>query len=393
MELLATIFTAMKKIKKSVVDNSMRSQLHPHVGFKTMLRSDAARCCLCTLHRGLSLTLLLVLGGGISHHAHAKVGDSTQKTPSQFESFYSELASDSGVQGLNIQEDALEVTPRRAAGNGSNLVRLGKNAATQNTANVKLGERPLSQAAKLARVKPEILRIKKASQEFQRLLDKPAKANSKHVRKLIKGGADGKLDVNEQEVVLAYLDTTSKSKASDPEDYNFLALKNDALEELIEQDTLHPQLGWSMLATISDESEDPVWREYVLQYMTFYYPKRWPTASRVATEWDPAEKKAVQRVLAACLFEDDGGLAGTAFNVLEELSEADPDFPAELLNRAALRILLPNSKASNTSKVTAFSYLARQNHPRFQSIAERILDDADASELLKVMARAQLAQG
>lgn len=178
------------------------------------------------------------------------------------------------------------------------------------------------------------------------------------------------------------------------EDLNVLSVKNDALVCLLEMRPIPDGLGQSMISIVLDETEGPVWREYVLQYFGMYYRAKWPPDSttqgggRIVS--DP-ERIAMQQALAAAIFQKESGLSGTALIVIDELAKDYPEFQGSALARGA-RFLAKANKTCPASRVTAVSMLAENPTTEDLEIAGQLASDRSEALAVRVAATGCLAR-
>lgn len=180
-----------------------------------------------------------------------------------------------------------------------------------------------------------------------------------------------------------------KLKEDGTEDLEHLSHKNDALAGLISQRPLPNELGWLMCSIAQDENESIVWREYVLQYFTDYYRAKWPLEEENSASKNPYERQALQRMLAAALFHEDTGLAGTALIVVEDLGSDYPEFSKEILSRAARRIVA-SPDSSLASRITAVSILGETPDGADITLVSNVALDIDSPLALRMAAVGRL---
>lgn len=183
---------------------------------------------------------------------------------------------------------------------------------------------------------------------------------------------------------------TKRLKDDGREDLYHLSHKNDALACLIEHRPVPSGLGQLMISIVGDETEDPIWREYVLQYFYDYYHAKWPVETEVEAS-DISERILFQRALAAAAFHDDSGIAGTALIVLEELSSDYPEFTPAIINKAARRVAL-SPDCCVSSRITAVSVLGEQTNNEDIETISRIANDSTAQLALRVAATGRIAR-
>ncbi len=157
-------------------------------------------------------------------------------------------------------------------------------------------------------------------------------------------------------------------------DIEINAVKNDILDQLLRQKTLPEGLGLQLVDMASNPDNDPVWRDYCVQFMTPFYERfaaenmaqgGGSTSSSTADSEDAVppskELKAVHDAMFEALDERDSTIAGTSLIGLELLSRTHDEFDREAIVDSALDIAADES-ASAASRMTALrlgSNLAR----------------------------------
>ena len=168
----------------------------------------------------------------------------------------------------------------------------------------------------------------------------------------------------------------------------FNAVKNDALEKLLEQDALPEDLGHEMVNMYRDRALDPVWRAYCVQHFFAYYEKKWP-AGRTAAEAD-AEREALMKAYGEAVAETDGNIAGTALIGMSTLSESHPEIDRNAVAGKALAIAT-DGKAGVESRITAVQICATMGRTEVLLTA-RGLAEQGAVVPLRLSAIAALGQ-
>jgi len=117
-----------------------------------------------------------------------------------------------------------------------------------------------------------------------------------------------------------------KSRVANHPDLDVLslgALKNDALQVLIAQDTLPPDLLQTILDMYRDPALDVTWRDYCLQHVAVYYERRWRPQD--VSRLDDPDRQAVMKLYEEALASRVDGMEGTAMIGLVRLSERYPE--------------------------------------------------------------------
>ncbi len=156
------------------------------------------------------------------------------------------------------------------------------------------------------------------------------------------------------------------------------AIKNDILDRLLRQNSLPEGIGLQMVEMASNPENDPVWRDYCVQFMSPFYERS--ATERVLTtesseehngmasntsesssaaggENEVDELAAVREAMFAALDERDSTIAGTSLIGLELLSRTHDEFDRESIVSSALDIASDESAAS-ASRMTALRLAA-----------------------------------
>ena len=183
---------------------------------------------------------------------------------------------------------------------------------------------------------------------------------------------------------------TDQFQESGKESSQFLSLKNDALECLLELSELPVGLTAAMIRMVRDESKDPIWREYVLQHFVMLYRAKWPADSPQDTKKGQRERRAIQRALAASIFHCDSGLAGTALIVVEDLSRDYPEFE-NVLSRSA-KMIARDEKACMSSRTTALSMIEGSAEPETIALAGELASNQQHPLAIRIAATGRLRE-
>ncbi|MCK4563753.1 MAG: hypothetical protein KAU94_03650 [Verrucomicrobia bacterium] len=153
------------------------------------------------------------------------------------------------------------------------------------------------------------------------------------------------------------------------------AVKNDVLDKLLRQKDLPEGLGLQMVEMAGNAENDPVWRDYCIQFMTPFYERvaggsvgqgagSGGQAARSSGAGESDEDVASTKELAAihaamfsALDERDATLAGTALIGLELLSRTHDEFDREVIVGKATEIA-SDEMASSASRLTALRLAA-----------------------------------
>jgi hypothetical protein len=136
------------------------------------------------------------------------------------------------------------------------------------------------------------------------------------------------------------------------------AVKNDVLDRLLRQAVLPEGIGLQLVEMASNPRNDPVWRDYCIQFMPPYYERvsaEGGTAEYTdsgTAEQTADELSAIHDAMFLALDERDCTMAGTALIGLEWLSRAYDEFDREAIATKASEIAADES-VSDAPRVTA----------------------------------------
>ena len=134
------------------------------------------------------------------------------------------------------------------------------------------------------------------------------------------------------------------------------ALKNDALEVLIAQDTLPSDLLPAILDMYGSPKLDVLWRDYCLQHLALYYARRWKPDD--ATRLDEPDRQATLKAYEDALATTGNGFAGTALLGLARLSEQYPEIDRAKVAERSLASAL-NEQNDAATRITAMGLCGR----------------------------------
>jgi len=164
------------------------------------------------------------------------------------------------------------------------------------------------------------------------------------------------------------------------------SIKNDILDKLLRQKTLPSGIGQQLADMSKNRKNDPVWRDYSIQYMPQYYER--------ATQ-DPSireeERTQIREALIAALDERDGTLAGTALIALELLSKKDQTFNRKTILETGVDIATDET-ASTSSRLTALRVTAKEGDPNAIIDTARTLAQTGETVLLRSAALVTLGE-
>ncbi|MCF7818302.1 MAG: HEAT repeat domain-containing protein [Kiritimatiellales bacterium] len=156
------------------------------------------------------------------------------------------------------------------------------------------------------------------------------------------------------------------------------AVKNDVLDKLLRQKSLPEGLGLQMVEMARNAENDPVWRDYCVQFMEPFYDR---AVSEINSTTESAEERggetsatsasssaaggenafdeltAIHNAMFAALDERGSTLAGTALIGLENLSRTHDEFDRKIIIAKAAEIA-SDEMASTESRMTALRLAA-----------------------------------
>lgn len=227
------------------------------------------------------------------------------------------------------------------------------------------------------------------------------KATGDNYRKILRGLSalerQERISEDDKKVLYAYM------LEKTPHNYGDLAVnsvKNDILEALIDTSPMPDDLGHLMQSVIEDDAYDPIWREYVLQHVIFYYKKRWGDSSRNedgVLKLDSSslvESEKWQSILVKATEESENGMAGTALLNLKLLAGEYSEFDKQIVRKAAIAVL-NTEKASVSSKVTAVANMGLsadgEDAQADFKMLQMILNNVESEVTLKMAGLASVA--
>jgi hypothetical protein len=191
------------------------------------------------------------------------------------------------------------------------------------------------------------------------------------------------------------------------------AVKNDVLDRLLKQTELSEGLGLQMAEMASDSGNDPVWRDYCIQFMAPFY-ERAVTERGLTTKGtkdtknnNPSQKSleqksvssvksvdelsAVREAMFSSLNKRSETLAGTALIGLELLSRTHDEFDREEILKKSVEIAADES-ASSAARLTALRMVAMTENSESGAAAARSLAQTGETVLLRSAAITTLGE-
>ena len=165
-------------------------------------------------------------------------------------------------------------------------------------------------------------------------------------------------DVEFNESLAVLIDFADSTRATVPTTGQ-LGVANDCLQLLVETSQGALALGNYMIQTITDESVDLVWREYLIQYLPNYYTA--VKGSEAMNKFEKASmKRNIQRLLARTLTHTCSPLGSTALIAIAELSVNHAEFATPSVSSIAQKLVINASQepvTCNTFIITSLGLI------------------------------------
>lgn len=164
------------------------------------------------------------------------------------------------------------------------------------------------------------------------------------------------------------------------------AVKNDVLDKLLRQQDLSHGLGLQMVEMAGNADNDPVWRDYCVQFMQPYYEKASERELHVDGQGRSTDQEdelsAIREAMLNALDERDSTIAGTSLIGLELLSRTHEEFDRETITTKASEIAADES-ASPSSRLTALQLSALTGASESTANTTRALAQTGETALLR----------
>ncbi len=196
-------------------------------------------------------------------------------------------------------------------------------------------------------------------------------------------------------------------------DIEINAVKNDVLDRLLRQKQLPEGLGLQMVEMAENPENDPVWRDYCVQFMEPFYERRSKVQSlKVERNSPPAEGRpkagvgssesassaqsvdeltAIHDAMFFALDERSETIAGTALIGLELLSRSHDEFDRKQIVEKAVEIA-SDEMASSSSRLTALRLSAMTEGSESAAGVARSLAQTGETVLLRSAAIVTLGE-
>lgn len=186
------------------------------------------------------------------------------------------------------------------------------------------------------------------------------------------------LELDDVEALLEMLTWSNERFPEGMRPIEINAVKNDVLDRLLRQNVLPEGIGLQLVEMASNSENDPVWRDYCVQFMAPYYERALGELN-LTTEGTEAhrgrasntfvssseaggekidELDAVREAMVAALDERGTTIAGTSLIGLELLSRTHDEFDRDVIVGKASEIAADES-ASAASRMTAMRLSAQ----------------------------------
>lgn len=187
--------------------------------------------------------------------------------------------------------------------------------------------------------------------------------------------------------LLTYLRDPSQARPGNLWD---LSNKNDVLQRLIAQQTLHPGVGTLLVEVASDPSQDPIWRDYALQFVAPYAERKFGDL-QMPLDW---EVDRLTKALTDAIASGSGEIPGTALIGLNRMSShaiLGARVPKEMVIAQADAILARPHPAE-MERITAIQIMGQSGNEAFKNQAASIATDTSATVMERMAAIATLGQ-
>ena len=162
------------------------------------------------------------------------------------------------------------------------------------------------------------------------------------------------------------------------------AIKNDIIEHMVRYGANQKQVGDTLLEILSNDSQDKVIREYILQYIPEYYTGRWIPDGDWG-DFEDADRQKFNKLLWEMTDLVEGSMAGGALFALYRLSDKYIDLNQEEIFNKSLEVLVDPSYM-NPNRMGAVQILSFSNNEKYFHAAKEIVLDNSQPTLLKVTA-------
>ena len=191
------------------------------------------------------------------------------------------------------------------------------------------------------------------------------------------------LSESEEEVLFEFL---AGERPNDLSANLWHAYFNDVVEHLMREDLCLDELGVFLIETALDENQDPVIRDYAVQFIPQWLTNSGPNESGV--EGDVETREALLGVLEETLTLRHESIAGTALLGLNELASQEvlslEDYREDAVAAAIGRDVHP------LTRITALQVAAEHGWAEALPVVRQLIDDPETSGSLRLSAIAAL---
>jgi hypothetical protein len=176
----------------------------------------------------------------------------------------------------------------------------------------------------------------------------------------------------------ALTDLLKTSPSSTDADLALHSMKNELILALIANGQYLPQLEEAFINILKDQNQHPVLTDYILQYVSNYFDKRW-------NKQDSEEQQAFIDLLYRQLQRQEDSIAGTALNALTTLSQDYSRVDQQLISQQAFN-MANNINLTQASRSAAIHYLAKENNPEAKNLLTQLTFDNSSPVMLRMAA-------
>ena len=169
-----------------------------------------------------------------------------------------------------------------------------------------------------------------------------------------------------------------------------LSNKNDVLQVLIDQETLHPALGQTILAISNDKTQDPIWRDYNIQFIPAYARRKY---KELKAPLDFECNEIVNSLLSA-IETDSGEITGTALLGLSRIVQnkvMDALVDKTMVIEQA-KSLLNKANATEMERITAIQTMGQMGNKEYLESSLAIVQNPEYTVMERMAAIATVGQ-
>jgi len=151
------------------------------------------------------------------------------------------------------------------------------------------------------------------------------------------------------EGIYAFLSARYEDHKTEMDLLEFESVRNDALDLLLRQAQLPPDLVTNLVAIFHDREQNEVWRDYSVQHFEPYCQAKWKETAIPPTDPDWI---AISNAYFEAVTETDSTIAGTALLGMERLSSAQSVISRDTVGQLAVT-LANDEKCGEPARITA----------------------------------------